>query len=84
MTLHQHYRAPHFREQQKKQYHGVQNTSKFKNKNRNNNGSNLKALKPIDFSNKTQLSEIIKDLYDESEKTKNRCPKEVSLNNTFI
>lgn len=77
-------RAPHFREKQKRNYHGVQNND---NKFKNNRGSSMsqKALKPIDFSDKTRLTDIIKDLYCESEITKSRGQKEVNLNDkTFL
>lgn len=45
---------------------------------------NQKALKPIDFSDKNRLTEIIKDLYCESEITKGRGQKEVNFKDIII
>ncbi|XP_063707674.1 ATP-dependent RNA helicase p62-like, partial [Culicoides brevitarsis] len=74
--------APHFREnKQKRSYHGVQQHNKFKN-NRFGGGAggqsmNPKVLKEIDWSDTSKLTEIVKDLYCESDITKNRNLKEV-------
>uniref|UniRef100_A0A336KTP2 RNA helicase n=1 Tax=Culicoides sonorensis TaxID=179676 RepID=A0A336KTP2_CULSO len=69
--------APHFREKPKRSYYSdKKQVNKFKPGEKT--GFNQKALKGLDFSDKNSLTEIVKNLYDESNITKNREKKEIA------